>query len=122
MKLDLEVICNSGVPIAGIAGMRAASARQFILMDGKLVGLARLDHHVATVSLPDVARNRASEVTMTEPVEDNLGEAIKCRAELRTAGPTGVYVGRFVKHCAAAHHEPVFRYYPGSGSDCPRFS
>jgi hypothetical protein len=102
MTLDLEVICISGVPIAGIAGTRAASARQFILRDRKLVGLARLDHHFATVSLPDAARNRTSEVTMMEPVDDNLGDAFKCRTELRAAGPTGGYVGRFVKHCAAA--------------------
>ena len=42
MTLDLDVICISGVPIAGIAATVAASARQFLLGDGELVRLAGL--------------------------------------------------------------------------------
>jgi hypothetical protein len=37
MTLDLDVICISGVPIAGIAAFIAKSARQFFLGDGELV-------------------------------------------------------------------------------------
>ena len=59
MTLDLDVICISGVPIAGIASYQRRSARQFVLGDGELCGLARLDHEFAPVSLPDPARNRA---------------------------------------------------------------
>ena len=90
MTLDLDVICISGVPIAGIAAIRAASARQFFLGDGKLVRLAGLDDELATVSLPDAARNRAPEVTMAEPVEDNLNETIERLTELRPAGLAGI--------------------------------
>jgi hypothetical protein len=55
MTLDLDVICISGVPIAGIAAIITASARQFILGDGELVGLARLDHEIASIALHDRA-------------------------------------------------------------------
>ena len=41
MTLDLDVICISGVPIAGIAAIGAASARQFILRDRELVATCR---------------------------------------------------------------------------------
>jgi hypothetical protein len=101
MTLDL-LICILGVPVAGIAVIEAASARQFILRDGKLVGLAGLNDEFAPVSLPYAARNRTSEVTMTKPVEDDLTEAFKRLAELRPAGLPGVCLGCFVMHCAAA--------------------
>jgi hypothetical protein len=55
MTLDLDVICISSVPIAGIAAIGAASARQFFLGDRELVGLAGLDDEFAPVSLPDAA-------------------------------------------------------------------
>jgi hypothetical protein len=55
MTLDLNVICISGVPIAGIAAFSAASARQFFFRDGELVRFAGLDHEFAPVSLPDAA-------------------------------------------------------------------
>ena len=54
------MICILGVPIAGIAAIVAASARQFVLGDGELVALAGLDHEFAPVALADVARNRAA--------------------------------------------------------------
>ena len=41
MTLDLDVICISGVPIAGIAAIGAASARQFFLRNGELVDFCR---------------------------------------------------------------------------------
>ena len=55
MTLDLDVICISGVPIAGIAAIGAASARQFILRDRELVRLAGLDDELAPVALSDAA-------------------------------------------------------------------
>ena len=68
MTLDLDVICISGVPIAGIAAIVAASARQFLLRDGELVRLAGLNEEFAAISLPDAAQNNAPEMTMPEPV------------------------------------------------------
>jgi hypothetical protein len=65
MTLDLNVICISGVPIAGIAAIGGASGRQFFLRDRELVRLAGLDDEFAPVSLPYAARNRTTEVTMT---------------------------------------------------------
>jgi hypothetical protein len=84
------LIYISGVPIAGIAAIGAASARQFFFGDGELVRLAGFDNEFAAASLSDAARNRATEVTMTEPVDDDLNEALKCRAELRSAGLLGI--------------------------------
>ena len=52
MTLDLDVICILSVPIAGIAAIGAASARQFVLGDGELVRLAGLDHELAPLPLP----------------------------------------------------------------------
>ena len=101
MTLDPDVICISGVPIAGIAAFGASSARQLFLGDGELVGLARLDDEFAPVSLPDAARNGAPEVTMTKPVENDLNEAIERLTELRSTKPTVVCLDRFVMHCAA---------------------
>jgi hypothetical protein len=77
MTLDLLLICILGVPIAGIAAIRAASPRQFVLRDGELVGLTSLNDEFAPVSFSYAARNRTSEVTMTKPVEDDLNEALK---------------------------------------------
>ena len=54
-------ICISGVPIAGIAAIGTASARQFFLGDGELVRLAGLDDEFAPVAFPDAARNGAPE-------------------------------------------------------------
>ena len=48
--------------------------------------LAGLDHELAPVSLSDAARNRAPEVTMAEPVENNLNETIERLTELRPTG------------------------------------
>ena len=86
MILDPDVICILGVPIAGIAAIGAASARQFFLGDRELVRLPGLDNEFAPVSLPDAARNYAPEVTMTESVEDDLNKAIERLTELRSTG------------------------------------
>ena len=80
------MMCMLGVPIAGIAGIGAVSVRQFFLGDGEPVGFASLDDEFAPVSLPDAARNRAPEVTMAEPVEDDLNETIERLTELRSTG------------------------------------
>jgi hypothetical protein len=42
--MDLILICISSVPIAGIAGVQLASARQFILWYDEFVNLACADH------------------------------------------------------------------------------
>ena len=55
MTLDLDVMCISGVPIAGIVAIGAASTRQFNLRDRELVRLAGLDDELAPVALSDAA-------------------------------------------------------------------
>jgi hypothetical protein len=90
MTLDLELICISGVPIAGIAAIGSASVRQFFFRDGELVRLAGFDNEFAAASLSDAARNRATEVTMTKPVDEDLNEPLKRLAELRSAGLLGI--------------------------------
>ncbi len=55
MTLDLDEICISGVPIAGIAAISVTSARQFFLRDRELVRLSGLDHKFASVSLANAA-------------------------------------------------------------------
>ena len=52
MTLDLDVICILGVPIAGIAAIGAASARQFFLGNGEFVRLAGLDDEFAPLPFP----------------------------------------------------------------------
>jgi hypothetical protein len=74
----------------------------------ELVALAGLNDDFTPVALADGARNRASEVTVTEPVEDHLQEPVKCLAELRPAGLRDVIVCRFVTHCAAAPSCPLW--------------
>ena len=64
------VICILGVPIAGIAAIGAALARQFILRNREFVRLAGLDDEFAPIALPNDARNRTPEMTVTETVED----------------------------------------------------
>src|SRR5262249_28878762 len=98
MTLDLDVICISGVPISGIAAIGAASARQFSLGDVELVGLAGLDD---AASLSDATGNHAAEMTVTEPVEEDLDEVLECLAQLRSTGLSGACLDRFVMHCAA---------------------
>ena len=49
------VICILGVPIAGIAAIGAALARQFILRNREFVRLAGLDDEFAPVALSDAA-------------------------------------------------------------------
>jgi hypothetical protein len=102
MTLDPDVICILGVPIAGIAAIGAASARQFFLGDRELVRLPGLDNEFAPVSLPDVTRNCATEVPMTEPVEEHISEEFTRLAELRTTGSPSVCLRLFVTHCTAA--------------------
>ena len=77
MTLDLNVICISGVPIAGIAAIGAASARQFFLGDGELVGLARPDHELAFAAVADLAGDGAIEKAVPEPVDDNLSRCVE---------------------------------------------
>jgi hypothetical protein len=102
MTLDRIVICMFDVPLAGIARLRALSARQFVLGDCELVGLARLDHEVAPVVLADPAGNGAAEVAMAQTIENDLTNTVERLSKLRTAALDGIGMGRFLKHCAAA--------------------
>src|SRR4030095_5303162 len=101
ITLDLDVICISGVPISGIVAIGSASVRQFFLGDVELVGLAGLDDEFAAVFLTDAAGNRATEMAVTEPVEDDLDEARDRLTELRSTGLASACLDRFVMHCAA---------------------
>ena len=82
MTLDLDVICISGVPIAGIAAHCAASARQFVLGDRELVALAGPDHELALAAVADLAGDRIVEEAVPQPVDDELFEPVE-----RLGGP-----------------------------------
>jgi hypothetical protein len=102
MMPDLDLICISGVPISGIAAISSASARQFFLGDVEFVRFAGLDYEFPPASLPDAARNCASEMAVTESFEDDLADALNGLAELRPTGLPGACPDRFVvTHCAA---------------------
>ena len=74
MTLDLDVICISGVPIAGIAAFIAASARQFFLGDSELVRLAGADYELALAAVSDLAGDGAIEKAVVQPFHDDLFE------------------------------------------------
>src|SRR5262249_15519157 len=101
MTLDRVVICIVGVPISGIAIFRA-STRQFVLWDRELVALPGLDHDFAAFVLADLAGNRAAEVAVAQPVENNLAETVESLTELRPAGLAVMGMEEFLKHCAEA--------------------
>jgi hypothetical protein len=61
----------SGVPIAGIAAFFPASARQFVFWYRELVRLTGL-YDDAAFPIRDLTGDRASEMTMAEPIEDDL--------------------------------------------------
>jgi hypothetical protein len=69
MTLDLDVICISSVPIAGIAATGTASAGHLILRDDELVALASLDDELAAPTLFDSANYRAAKKAMLKPVD-----------------------------------------------------
>jgi hypothetical protein len=82
MTLDRIVICMFGVPVSGIARLRAPLARQFVLGDRELVGFTGLDHEIAAVVLADPAGNCCAEMAMAKPVENDLANLINCLAQL----------------------------------------
>ena len=83
---DPGVDLHSSVPVPGIATVGAASPRQFVLGNCELVRFARLDHKFAAVAFADCARNSATEVTVTQPVENDVPKAIECLTKLRSGG------------------------------------
>src|SRR5262245_15518608 len=100
MTLDLDLICISGVPIAGIAAFSAESARQFLLGDGELVRLPGLHQKVASVVLANAAGDGAPEVAVAKAVEHDLFDPLECFTELRPAGLNGITMERLLRHCA----------------------
>jgi len=62
------------------------SARQFVFRYGVLVRFAGRYEEFAPASLADFAGNRALEMTMTQPVEDDLTNPVQRLPELRSAG------------------------------------
>ena len=58
MTLNRHDICILRVPVAGIAAVEAASARQFVLGNDELVRLAGADHELALAAVPDLAYSK----------------------------------------------------------------
>ena len=103
MTLDLDVICILGVPIAGIAAMVAASARQFFLGDRELVGLAGADHELAPAPLARSRRRSSSrKCPCLQSIDDKLFETIERLADWSADVAGALNEGWFVTHCAAA--------------------
>ena len=120
MTLDLDVICILGVPIAGIAAIGAASARQFVLGDRELVALARLDHEFAPVALSRWRWKSRTGNAMLQPVEDDLFETVERLADLRSARAAGVSVCRFVHAlCSSAFMSLMVEANASGGTAAP---
>jgi hypothetical protein len=77
MTLDLELICISGVPIAGIAAIGTASVRHFTLGDDEFVGIAGTDHELALAAANDLARNGTFGEPMPQAIDHDLFEMSK---------------------------------------------
>jgi hypothetical protein len=71
--------------------------------------LAGLDQEFTPVSFADSARNRVPEMTMTEAIEENLGNTLDCLAKLWPARRAYIFCGRFVVHIHPQSENP-----PGS--------
>ena len=82
MTLDPDVICISGVPIAGIAANGAASAWNFLIGDRKLVRLSTADHELALAMVADFAGNRTFEKAVPQPLDHDLLEMCKHLTDL----------------------------------------
>ena len=65
------------------------------------MGLTCLNEEFTPVSLPDAARNRATEMTMTKSVEDDLNKALERLSILRPAGLQCMFLVRFIMHYEA---------------------
>lgn len=99
-------MCIFGVPVSGITGTGALSARYFFLGNCELVRLTGVDDKFAAIPLPDVSRNGVTEVAVTKSVDESLNQAIARLAELRSAVLPGASMVRIVMHCATALSGP----------------
>ena len=100
MTLDRIAMCISASPSQGSPPI-AASTRQFVLWDREFVALARLDHQIPSAPFSDDARDRASEVAVSQPIQDHSFKLIEGFARLIAAALAshGRHAG--FRHCAA---------------------
>jgi hypothetical protein len=68
------VICISSVPIPGIAAVKRASARQFILAYRELVRLACADNQVPAMAFAHLAFDGAVEEAVLQAIENDSFE------------------------------------------------
>ena len=94
------MICISGVPIAGIAAIGAASARHFVLGDSELVALAGADHELPFAAVGDLAGDGIVEEAMLEAFDDKPFKTVERLADLSTFGALERGFGSRVSHCA----------------------
>jgi hypothetical protein len=102
MTLDLILICILSVPIAGIAAIRAGSARQFVLRYHELVGLTGTYHELALSTGDDLAGNETLEEAMTQPIDNNCFKVSERLGGLPEMASRSFGAGRSVMHCITA--------------------
>ena len=74
ITVDLILICISSVPIAGIAAVKRASARQFLVAYREFVGLACADHELSVTAGAHLASDGALEKAMPQAIDHDLFE------------------------------------------------
>jgi hypothetical protein len=102
MTLDLDVICISGVPMAGIAAFNASSGRQLILGNDEFVGLAGADHELAFPATDNFADDGALKESMPQPFDNDPFEMRECLGGLAALDARRFGENWNVTHCAAA--------------------
>ena len=96
-----DVICILSVPIAGIAAIGAASARQFVLGDRELVALAGVDDEFAAfAAIGNLAGDGILEESMPQTVDDKTFETVESLADLSALGALARGFDLRVIHCA----------------------
>jgi hypothetical protein len=76
------VICISSVPIPGIAAVKRASARQFILAYRELVRLACADNQVPAMAFAHLAFDGAVEEAVLQPLDNDFFKKSERLADL----------------------------------------
>jgi len=82
MTSDLDVIFIFGVPVAGIAELSSASARQVFFGNGELVRLTGADHELTLSPVSNLAGNGAVEESVAQSFHDDFFEMRERLGEL----------------------------------------
>ena len=96
------MICISSVPIPGIAAVKRASARQFILAYRELVRLACADNQVPAMAFAHLAFDGAVEEAVLQAIENDSFEEREGLGDCPVIASARCGGGRWFIHCAAA--------------------